>query len=149
MRYVVWLEDHNEWKFCLKDQPYFFMHLRFYEIYFLLYHISSLSLTCRENLHSCMKTRMLFQKLIQLILHLAWTDRIMFLLMSSIEINEQIIEHLHDLWGPDLLMLGIEMSRVNQVCHNHFWLKLVNHAFLMVKVPTLISLISVEVGINV
>ena len=54
-----------------------------------------------------MKTRMLFQKLIQLILHLAWTDRIMFLLMSSIEINEQIIEHLHDLWGPDLLMLCI------------------------------------------
>ena len=33
----------------------------------------------------------------------------MFLLMSSIEINEQIIEHLHDLWGPDLLMLGIEI----------------------------------------
>ena len=109
MRYVVWLEDHNEWKFCLKDQPYFFMYLSFYEIYFLLYHISSLSLTCRENLHSCMKTRMLFQKLIQLILHLAWTDRIMFLLMSSIEINQQIIEHLHDLWGPGLLMLGIEI----------------------------------------
>ena len=57
-----------------------------------------------------MKTRMLFQKLIQLILHLAWTDRIMFLLMSSIEINEQIIEHLHDLWGPDLLMLGIAIE---------------------------------------
>ena len=108
MRYVVWLEDHNEWKFCLKDQPYFFMHLRFYEIYFLLpiSYLKSL-INMSWKLTSCMKTRMLFQKLIQLILHLAWTDRIMFLLMSSIEINEQIIEHLHDLWGPDLLMLCI------------------------------------------
>ena len=50
-----------------------------------------------------LKTRMLLQQLIQLILHLAWTDRIMFLLMSSIEINEHIIEHLHDLWGPDFI----------------------------------------------
>jgi hypothetical protein len=23
--------------------------------------------------------------------------------MSSIEINEQIIEHIHDLWGPDFI----------------------------------------------